>query len=180
MITIVLPLSASFIIMSLFLQMLSKASLCPYARLLNGLDFSCRSRFPSFTKNMFSSLALFLFGNKLVSFFTNDLSVMFSLLNVSFSLNLHSNSLRFFFFLVVILLFRAGQNFNRLISSFVSVYVDWFRWHKTQNNKPVLFRLGLLKQWLFHSTYLMFFLLVRVSLGKIGVLVSRWLYMFLL
>lgn len=137
--------------MLLFFWMFSKASLCLYVRLSNGLDFSSRLRFQSFSKNIFSSLVLlFLFGKKLDLFFTSDSSVVFLLsLNISISLSLRSNSLRSFF-RSAILLFGAGQNFrpnfSRLISSFVNVYVDRFITLGFVSSKLVfLFGLGLLK-----------------------------------
>lgn len=70
-----------------------------------------------------------MFRKNLDLFFTNGSSVMFTiLLDVSISLNLHSNSLMLFY--VCYIAFRARENFapnfNKLISPFVCAYVDRF------------------------------------------------------
>ena len=53
--------------------------------------FSIRLIFHNFSKNVFRSI-LFLSGKNLILFFTRELSVSFLILNISISVNFHSNS----------------------------------------------------------------------------------------
>lgn len=141
--------------------MLAKSPHCLFLRLLNDLAFSYRLRFQRFSKHRFLSFVLlfFLFGKNL--FFTNESSIMFSLLlNVSVSLNL---AIKFskIFCRSLMLFFRDRQNFrpkfNKLISSIVSAYVDRFIIFRFVLSKQVVFcRLEKKNDVFFFSTHICF------------------------
>ena len=85
MMTMALPLSASLIIIFSFSCKFFKARFC-FSERLFFVIFSFRLIFHNFSKNVFSSLLLFLSGKNLVLFFTRELSVSFLFLNISISL----------------------------------------------------------------------------------------------
>ena len=76
------------------------------------MEFFLRSILHNFSKNVFSSLLLFLSGKNLVLFFTRESSVYLSSLNFSISLN-------FLFFSSPMLLFGVGQNLGPSLNKFI-------------------------------------------------------------
>ena len=104
-----------------------KHCFCFYERLF--FVFSFRLIFHNFSKNVFSSLLLFLPGKNFVLLFIRESFVSFLFLNFSICLNFLSNSLRPFFSPPMLLL-GVGQNLRPTLSKFIwslfNLYVDKF------------------------------------------------------
>ena len=132
--TTALALSASFIIMFSFFLYIFKACFCFCESLcIFVFFFSFRLIFHNFSKNLFSSLLLFLSGKNLV-LFLRGIYLYLLFLNISISLNFLSNSLRSFLSSPM-LLHKVGTNLRpslrRFIWSLFNLCVDNFLFNAT-------------------------------------------------